>query len=356
MKIVIDRNIPFIREPLERIGEVTALPGDAITPEVMAETDILFTRTRTRCDENLLRNSRCRFIGTATIGTDHIDLGYCKNHGITAVNAPGCNAPAVAQYVLSAISTSLRPGESLRDKTLGIIGVGNVGSILARWAKGLGMHVLLNDPPLAEKSHPEKSRLFSPITHLAEECDAISIHTPLTKDGPYPTHHLLDAEFYRSLKRTPLIINAARGGVIDTEATKTALTKGLIFDVAIDCWEGEPDIDLSLLSQATVATPHIAGYSKEGKIRATAMVLDALRLWMEKNGENPAQLVEGIRQAGLEIPTVAETITPDMLDYDIMADTSMLKNLMDNPASIPGKFEELRNTYHLRPEPGHNAD
>lgn len=349
MKIVIDRNIPFIREPLEGLGETVYLKGDAITPDVMHDADILLTRTRTRCDAKLLDGSKCSFIGTATIGTDHIDLEYCRKRGITVRNAPGCNAPAVGQYVLSAVKTILRDSESFADKTIGIIGVGHVGTIVARWAESLGMKVLLNDPPRFGSGAPGVS-----LDRIAEECDVITIHTPLTRTGEHPTYHLLGEEFLSRLKRRPLLINSARGGVMDTVAVKKALASGLVSAVAIDCWENEPDIDTDLLAAATVATPHIAGYSYEGKVRATAMTLDSLTEYLRPQGIAPAKLA-------IPLNPVPEAITEDMLGYDILADTARLKaagtTTLNTPGNTPAPdlastFESLRNNYDLRHEPG----
>lgn len=334
MKITADRNIPFIERPLRAIGDLVMLPGTEITPEVMADTDILLTRTRTRCNEALLAQSPCSFIGTATIGTDHIDLPYCRERGITVANAPGCNAPAVAQWVLAAIINYFTPARRLSDITLGVIGAGHVGSILIRWAEGLGIRVLVNDPPLQETA-PDAYN-YSTLADIACECDVISVHTPLTRDGRYPSYHLIDSGFISMLRRKPLILNAARGPVTDTRALIEGLDSGQIGAVGIDCWEGEPAIDPILLERAYIATPHIAGYSRQGKIRASEMVLDALSQHLG--------LTTPLRADAPSIPPVPDTITEEMISYDILADTEALK-------SAPADFETLRNNYHLREEP-----
>lgn len=339
MKIVVDKNIPFIQKPLEGLGEIVYLKGDAITPEVMRDADILLTRTRTRCDSRLLDGSRCSFIGTATIGTDHIDLGYCREKGITVANAPGCNAPGVAQYVLSAVKTILKPDEKFSDKTIGIIGVGNVGSLVKKWAESLGMKVLLNDPPKFGDSE-----INTPLDVIAAECDVITVHTPMVKAGEHPTYHLIGSEFLRKVTRKPLLINSARGGVIDTQAVKAALANGTLSAVAIDCWEEEPEIDCDLLENALIATPHIAGYSYEGKVRATQMTLDALADYLASSGITLPAL-------DIRLNPVPESITPEMLDYDILADTQALKAVNRTP-QLPTTFESLRNNYNLRHEPG----
>lgn len=347
LRIVADRNIPFIGEAVAGLGELSLLPGDAITSETLRDADILLTRTRTRCDAGLLDGSRCSFIGTATIGTDHIDLDYCRRRGITVANAPGCNAPAVAQYVLAAVQSTLGPEEGFADRTLGIIGVGNVGSILRRWALGLGMKVICNDPPRQEAG--DTSIPYSGLDEIAAQCDVVSIHTPYTRGGLHPTYHLIDEKFLAATRRRPLIVNAARGPVADTAALKEAFDRGIISALAIDCWEGEPDIDLGLLDDALFATPHIAGYSRQGKVRATSMVLEALAGHLQSHFGMDVSARE--LTAGLPpVKAVPATITPEEIGYDITADTLRLKSV---PAPlIPSTFESLRNNYPLRNEPG----
>lgn len=334
MKIIFDRNIPFISKPLSSIGEAIPMTGTEITNETVKDADAIIIRTRTRCDATLLKDSKCRFIGTATIGTDHIDLPYCASRGITVANAPGCNATAVAQWVLSAISTYLGDTRSLSDITLGVIGAGNVGSVLIRWAEGLGIKTIVNDPPLQRQS--SGSYRFSSLSDIADKCDVITVHTPLTRTGDHPTYHLIDNSFISNLKRRPLILNAARGPVTDTLALINGLESGKISALGIDCWEGEPNINLQLLEQALIATPHIAGYSRQGKIRASQMVLDELSRHL--------RLDAPLRADAPSVAPVPHRIIPEMLNYDILEDTRILK-------SSPSLFESLRNNYHLREEP-----
>lgn len=328
MKIAVDPNIPFIDAPLRSI------PGAVIThdltPEGVKDADAVITRTRTRCDEALLGGSRVRFVGTATIGTDHIDIPWCESRGIQVANAPGCNAPAVAQWVLEVVK---RTG-GFEGRTIGVIGAGHVGSIVIRWARGLGMRVLVNDPPL-QATDPDLYD-YSTLEDIAREADVITVHTPLTKSGPHSTYHLIGEEFVQSLRRRPLVMNAARGPVADTRALLRGLREGLILDVAIDCWEGEPQIDPELLSAARFATPHIAGYSREGKVRATQMVLEAL-------GVSLGLSERLVADAPMPKP-VPDTISAGQLTYDIEADTRRFK-------SSPETFEAQRNHYELRPEP-----
>ncbi len=340
MKIVADSKIPFLKGLLEPVAqEVLYVPGSDITNEVLRDAQVLLTRTRTRCDRHLLQGTAVKFIGTATIGTDHIDLDYCSHNGITVVNAPGCNAPAVAQWVHSTILQWLaaQPAPLDHPLTLGIVGVGHVGSIVARWAHQLGYRVLLNDPPLEEQITNTNSELLTlnskliDISTLHSKCDIITFHTPLTRDGDYPTWHLCDEAFLNSLQHCRLIINAARGAVCDNEALLR--WQG---DIALDCWEGEPNINRELLEKAFVATPHIAGYSLQGKQRGTSMIIEALNRHF---GWNITPV-----QASTPLKGAENVTTQTIIDsYNPLIDTAHLK-------SAPTTFESLRNNYPLRNE------
>ena len=274
MKVIIDHKIPYIKEAISRIAdEVVFLPGNAFTKEEVKDADALIVRTRTTCNRELLEGSQVKFIATATIGYDHIDTEYCREAGITWTNCPGCNAGSVEQYVHSVLLLLKREkGLDLEKSTIGIVGVGHVGSRVKRMAEGLGMKVLLNDPPRAEQGESG----FVDLETIARECDVITFHTPLSREGRYATFHLVNHEFLVSLKRTPYIINSSRGEVVDTDALLVALAAGKVRDVVIDTWENEPDINQELLDVAFLATPHIAGYSADGKANATRMSLEAL--------------------------------------------------------------------------------
>lgn len=343
-RIIIERNIPFIAGLLDGSCDVVYLSAADITREAMRDADGLITRTRTRCDASLLDGSRCRFIATATIGTDHIDLPYCHEHGITVANAPGCNAPAVAQYVYATIfSYLLHRGKdvSLSELTIGIVGVGHVGGIVERWGRQMGFHVLCCDPPRAAI---EGGAAFTDIDGIAAASDIITFHTPLTRDGAYPTAGLCDRRMLSMMAHRPLVINSSRGAVVDNVALVVALDSGAIAAAAIDCWENEPDINLSLLDRAFVATPHIAGYSREGKIRATSMAVKASCDFFKLP---PVDVTERVA------PGAAEFVTPRAIldSYNPLADTAALKA---NPAA----FEALRNGYEYRhevPESGAEA-
>lgn len=275
MKIIIDNKIPYIKEAVHTIAdEIVYAPGKDFTPELVRDADALIIRTRTHCNRELLEGSRVKFIATATIGFDHIDTDYCQQAGIEWRNAPGCNSASVAQYVQS----SLLIWKSLRNKelggmTIGIVGVGNVGSKIAKVAQDFGMRVLLNDLPREEK---EGCGSFTSLNKIAEECDIITFHVPLYKEGNYKTFHLADREFFQSLKRKPIIINTSRGEVIDTDALLEALNNQTISDAIVDVWEHEPDINRELLEKVMIGTPHIAGYSADGKANATRMSLNAI--------------------------------------------------------------------------------
>lgn len=333
MKIVVDKNIPYLKEALERAGHcVTAMPGTAICKSDVADADALFVRTRTRCGRELLEGTGVRFIGTATIGYDHIDAEYCKEKGITWCNAPGCNAGAVLQYVQSVIYARY---ENVEGLSLGVVGVGEVGSRVAEWAEAAGMKVYRNDPP---KAAAGMLGLVS-LEEIAEKCDIITFHPTLVRDGRYPSWHLAGEAFFASLRHKPLVINASRGPVVDGKELLAALERGMVSAAALDVWEGEPDIDRDLLDRAWVATPHIAGYSLEGKYNATRMVLDAFAAFAGNGGIAMPCL------PGVENPLLAVGCERDALlgIYNPMHDTSALKN-------SPCDFENQRNNYALRRE------
>lgn len=336
MKVIVDNKIPYIQGIIEQLAdEVIYLPGKAFTPEIVKDADALLTRTRTHCDRQLLAGSRVKFIGTATIGFDHIDTEYCKEAGITWSNCPGCNAGAVEQYIHAVLQLLQREkGIDLQNSCLGIVGVGHVGSRIDRLAKHLNMRVLHNDPPRANQG--EKG--FCSLQQIAEECDIISFHTPLITEGIYKTFHLADNDFFHLLKKKPYIINTSRGEVIDTQAILTALHEGSISGAVIDVWENEPVINRELLDKVFIGTPHIAGYSADGKANATRMVLEAYCRFFGKEMK--------FKIAPPEIPH--ETYTPNeklriLQQYNPHRDCEALR-------AHPERFEQLRGDYPLRRE------
>lgn len=327
---VVEHNIPFIEGLLEpHFSRVEYLESEDITPEAVKDADALLVRTRTRCDASLLDGSRVQFIATATIGLDHIDQAYCAAHGIEAVNAPGCNAPAVAQYVMASILHLInRP---VSQYTIGIVGVGHVGSIVERWARQLGMRVLVNDPP-RQQAEAGGSEKWSTLEQIAAEADIITFHPTLNPTS----RHIVNAPFLSSLRRAPIIINAARGPIVDTPALVEAIDAGLVHHAVIDTWEGEPALDPELLRRAMIATPHIAGYSLQGKIRATLMALDSLSRHFGLPRIEMAETAPDGAAAKVSAAAIAAS-------YDPFVDTAALK-------SDPAALERLRNTYPLRQE------
>jgi len=349
MKIVIDDKIPYIKGAFEPFAEVVYLPGSKTTPEIVKNADALITRTRTICNENLLKGSSVRFIATATIGFDHIDTVYCGKAGIAWTNAPGCNAESVNQYIASALfSYSMRKRQPLEGKTIGVAGVGNVGSKVARLCEILGMKVLLNDPPRERAEGPGN---FTSLKKIQEEADIITFHVPLNHSGEDKTFHMVNEEFIFGLKKKPLLINACRGEVFDSEIVYDALESGSISGFIADCWENEPDIDLELLNISDYGTPHIAGYSKDGKANGTKMSVRAVSRFFnlgiddwEPSGvelpENTVIKIDGNQRR--EYSILAEAI---LSTYDIEADDDALRE-------SPHLFEKLRGDYPVRREFG----
>ncbi len=336
MKVVIDNKIPYIREAMEALAdEVVYLPGKEITANVVRDADALITRTRTQCNRQLLEGSKVRFIGTATIGFDHIDTEYCREAGITWSNCPGCNAGAVEQYLHSVLLLLQQEKHvELKDACLGIVGVGHVGSHILSLAERLGMRILLNDPPRAD--HGEEG--FVSLETLARECDIITFHTPLERNGEYRTFHLADRDFFHSLRKKPYIINTSRGEVVETEAILEALDKGLIGGAVLDVWENEPHINLELLDKVFIGTPHIAGYSADGKANATRMVLEAFCRFF---GKEMNFHIAAPEQPHREYDSDERVRQLQM--YNPHDDCDMLR-------AHPELFEQLRGDYVLRKE------
>lgn len=337
MKTVIDKRIPGLEEGIREImpeAEITALEGAEISAQHVRNADALIVRTRTRCDASLLAGSSVRFVGTATIGTDHIDMEWCRKNGIRVESAPGCNAPAVMQYVASALSLAgFKPGTD----TLGVIGKGNIGSLVAGLYRQAGTEVLVCDPPRKETGFSDE--LYLPFEEVLERSDAVTFHVPLSTTGPYPTRHLL-----RNLPERPrIIVNASRGPVIDPVVIHRYGTDKRF---VIDTWpfEEEPQVfsDQSrdeLIGKAFIATPHIAGYSIEGKLRATAAMLRALagHLGVGTTEERITATSDASeRPFPYRLVDVVESFNPLALSEALKAN--------------PDNFELLRSR-HLRPEP-----
>lgn len=279
--IVADDKIPGLPTLLAPFEQVTFLPTKDFSSSAIKDANVLFVRTPIKCNPALLEGNKVEYIGTASIGFDHIDRSYCAAHDIVWNNAPGCNKGSVLSYFLATLSILARKmKKDLSEFTVGVVGVGNIGKHIAKACSDLGMKVLLNDPPRQEA---EGDQGFVSLEEIAKECDLVTFHTPLTKDGDHPSYHVADHRFFSALEKKPIIMNAARGGVLDEEALLEAFKNGKIGGMIIDCWENEPLINEELLDIADIATPHIAGFSRDGKFNGTKMTVAAFARYFGLN-------------------------------------------------------------------------
>ncbi|MDR1585580.1 MAG: 4-phosphoerythronate dehydrogenase [Prevotellaceae bacterium] len=341
MKIIIDSYIPYIKGALDAFADVEYIPHQQITNGKVRNADALIVRTRTQCGEALLKNSRVKFIASATIGYDHIDAEYCRKNGIAWTNAPGCNAVSVAQYMASVLSfLQLRKNFDLPKAVIGVVGVGAVGSKIASLARSFGMRVLLNDPP---RERREKNGDFVSLDRICEESDIITFHTLLNASGEDKTLHLADESFFNRLKRKPVIVNAARGEIVSTKALLKAVDNGKVGEAILDCWENEPDINLELLAKATLATPHIAGYSADGKANAATQSVQATSRFFGLGIDD--WRVESLPEV-FQLAFEKDLSFPQFFinTYNVEADSALLK-------STPSGFEQQRSNYPFRREP-----
>ena len=349
MKIVCDNKIPFLRGVFEPYAEVVYLPGQDTTPDTVRDADAIVTRTRTRCDAALLAGSSVKVIASATIGFDHIDTAWCDAHGIMWRNAPGCNSRSVKQYVGAALCVlARRHGLRLDGMTLGVVGVGNVGSKVAETAGALGMKVLLCDPPRARR---EGSEGFVPLDELITRSDIVTLHVPLTREGEDATWHLFDAERLASMRPSQILINTSRGSVVDNAALKAVLKAGALRAAVLDVWEGEPEPDRELMDLLDIATPHIAGYSADGKANGTMMSVRTVAsvLGLPLTDWRPAAVPAPVQPLGFPLDASGknqqEVLSEALLyTYDILADDRALR-------AHPEGFEEQRGDYPVRREP-----
>ena len=266
MKIIADDNMPLVQELFSPYGEIITLPGRDITADDVQQADVLLVRSVTQVNESLLGGSKVRFVGSSTIGADHIDQSYLQQKGIKFANAPGCNANAVVQYVLSVLST-LR--SNWMEQTVGIIGCGSIGGKLYKILRALGVKCRCYDPFLATEGNPHLVTFEAVL-----ESDILSLHVPLTDSGPYPTYHLFNEQVLCNLTPNVLLINTSRGAVLDNQSVLHCFSERS-WQLALDVWEGEPGISLELLELVDICSPHIAGYSYDGKIKGTKMIFDA---------------------------------------------------------------------------------
>ena len=329
MQIIIDSDIPFIRGVFEPYAEVSYFKGSEISASVLGNAEVLIVRTRTRCDEGLLAGSKVRFIATATIGTDHIDLDYCRRSGIEVFNAKGCNARGVLQWVAAVLKdVVVADGRQPGDYKLGVVGVGCVGSLVAEYGRHWGFEVLMCDPPRQEREGGD----FRDIEELASCCDILTFHTPYDDT----THHLVDPQLLSLMPRHAVVLNASRGGVVDNVAVANSSHR-YYFDV----WEGEPNIEPRVLNGSVLATPHVAGYSLQGKANATSLVVNAVAkfLGLPISGWYPSEV------SPTKVQLIGWQEMCDTIDdyYPISEESRRLKN-------HPEEFEQMRNAYDYRVE------
>jgi erythronate-4-phosphate dehydrogenase len=347
MRIVADDKLPFLKGVLEPYADIEYLPGHLISKKHLKSADALLVRTRTRCDKDLLKDTAVSFIGTATIGFDHIDTSYCSDKGIVWKNAPGCNSSSVCQYVASAlVQLSERNNFSLGDRALGVVGVGNAGTKIVQLAELLGMHVYLCDPPRVRN---EGVCGFISLESILRECDLITFHVPLNFQGEDRTYHMIDHELISKLNKGTYLINTSRGEIADSRALIQAVNNNHVSGIVLDVWENEPDIDPGMLALTSVGTPHIAGYSADGKAKGTTIIIRELsrHFGLGIDDWEAGSLPEPLTH---EIPIDCNDLSDEevigkavLATYDVLEDDLRLRK-------TPHQFEELRETYPPRRE------
>ncbi|MBD2779955.1 4-phosphoerythronate dehydrogenase PdxB [Xenorhabdus szentirmaii] len=352
MKILVDENMPYAEELFQQLGEVQAIPGRPVPEGVLAHADAFMVRSVTKVNEPLLQGSSVKFVGTATAGMDHVDQKWLAQAGIGFSAAPGCNAIAVVEYVLSALMLLAEQDQfQLKDKTVGIIGVGNVGGRLAERLAALGVKTLLCDPPRVDRGDEGE---FWPLEKLVKEADILTFHTPLNQSGPYRTYHLADAGLLSALPDNRILINASRGEVVDNQALLSILQNGKEsgkkLRVVLDVWEPEPNLSLPLLDLVDIGTPHIAGYTLEGKARGTTQVFEA---YCEFLGQpRKTALSELLPTPDFSQIVLHGEVTQSILKrlmhlvYDVRRDDAPLRQV----AGQEGAFDRLRKEYPERRE------
>ncbi len=361
MKIIADRNMPYAAEAFGTLGETVIMDGRALTAAEVRDADILAIRSTTQVNAALLDGSRVRFVGTATIGTDHMDIPYLESHGIGWCFSPGCNANSVSEYFTAALlHLAVTHGFSLAGKTVGVIGVGNVGSRVVAKARALGMTVLMNDPPRQRAAraagHDAEAAEFVDLPTLLAAADIVTVHVPMEKGGSDPTFHLADGTFFARMRPGAIFINAARGAVVDSPALLAAIDSGKLAHVVLDTWEGEPGgYRDDLLGRVDIATPHIAGHSFEGKVGGTEMVYRAVCAFI---GQPPVWTAEGnlppppVPQISLDAQGLAtEAVLHGIVHqvYDIMGDDARMRQRPPEVAKA-AHFDHLRKNYPMRRE------
>jgi erythronate-4-phosphate dehydrogenase len=364
MRIFIDENIPQGPEVFSAYGEVTTFPGRALSREHLDDADVLLVRSITRVNADLLEGTPVRFVGTATIGVDHVDQDYLRAKGIGFSAAPGCNARSVAEYFVAALlHLKVNHGVSLQGRTVGVVGYGNVGKQVAAIAPALGLKVLLCDPPLADAStgsaqragasHPEGP--FLPLEELVRQSDIVTMHTPLTRSGAHPTLRMLNRGIFAAVERPKVFMNMGRGEAMDEAALLEALGQGKIMHLVLDVFPGEPNVNPELARKARLISPHIAGYSIQGKLNGTGQILSAfLRhfgLEAKTAVKMPAPADPVIRWAGAGRNVEEDLARCVRRSYDITRDDADLRAWVGNP-DFAKHFDALRKRYPVRHEFG----
>jgi len=359
MRIIADENIPFVRECFSSAGDVLTVHGRKITSEILKDADALLVRSITKVNKELLEDSKVKFVGTATIGFEHIDVDYLEAKKIGFASAPGSNANSVAEYMTSALlNLADKYKFGIGEKSIGIVGVGNVGGRLEKKVRALGMRVVLNDPPLKRKTSSAVGCLtadekYRPIEEIFD-CDIVTLHVPLTNEGPDKTYHLADEKFFKSLKKGVIFFNTCRGKVHDTAALKNAITSYKTSACVLDVWENEPNIDIELVKMVDYGTPHIAGYSYDGKVVGMLMIYQAFCKFFSVKPKFsakdflPKPQVEKI-DISKDDPKPLLTIVNTL--YDIKKDDEKLRQIINKLAEKQGAyFDSLRKNYHIRRE------
>lgn len=352
--IVVNQNTPRAVETFAHLGRVRALKTSDFTRASVSDADILIVRSETKVNRDLLEGSRVKFVGTVTIGTDHVDIPYLESRKITFASAPGSNANSVAEYLAAALLVwSQRTGAALSGKTLGVVGVGSVGSKVAEVGRAFGMQVLLNDPPLARGT---MNSPFRPIEDLMS-ADVVSLHVPLTTAGQDPTHHLFDEQRILKMKTGSVLINTSRGPVVESTALRSALFSKHLSHAILDVWEGEPRIETGLLDQVTIGTPHIAGYSLDGKLNAVRMIYEEVCRFVHAKPEWKSETVsKDSPKSKIRVDETAKTseaVAHHAIRqaYDIELDDRELRKIMlFPPGDQAAYFMKLRAEYRVRRE------
>ncbi|MFT5756688.1 MAG: erythronate-4-phosphate dehydrogenase [Alteromonadaceae bacterium] len=353
MKIYYDENMPFAKEFFGDLGQLQPFSGRDVSAEQVKDADVLLVRSITKVNKALLQqNNNCKFVGTATIGVDHIDQTYLTNRNITFSSAPGCNAISVAEYVMSAlVIMSERYLIDLFSLTVGIVGAGNTGTKLTEKLDALGINYLLCDPLLVEES--DDSRQFSTLDDVLK-CDVISLHVPITTKGEHATYHLLNEQRLGCLKDSQILINACRGEVIDNQCLLNLKKQGLKTKIILDVWENEPNILIDLIDYTDIASAHIAGYSLEGKARGTEMLYQALCKTLNIAPEK--QLSQFLPSAQIDYIEIKQDFNEILLNqlvkmvYDVRRDDAIFRQKIDRQQLTAQSFDNIRKTYPARRE------